>query len=184
MPESAAKKNILIHITGSIACYKAAALASMLVKAGYGVQITASESALRFIGEATFEGLTRRPVITDTFGGKPDFIPHISLAQNWADLLLVYPASANCIARMAAGIADDIWGAIFLANNFKKPVWLAPAMNTEMFSHPATQRNLKLLEEWGVKIFSPVEGVLACGTVGTGRLAEPEDMFAIIKEGL
>lgn len=175
-------KRILLHLTGSVACFKAAALASMLVKEGYEVQTTATESALRFTGPATFEGITGRPVLTDMFAGQPDFIPHITLAQEWADLLLVYPASANCIARLAAGLAEDLFGAIFLANNFQRPVWLAPAMNTQMYLHPATQRNLKVLEEWGVVILAPVEGRLACGTVGTGKLADPELVFEKIRE--
>ena len=178
------KGNILLHITGSISCFKACALVSAVVKDGYEAQVTATESALKFVGTATFEGLTGRPVLTDVFAGTPDFHPHITLAQHWADILLVYPASADSINRMAAGLADDLFGALFLANNFRKPVWIAPAMNTEMLNHPAVQESLKKLSGWGAVILPSGEGRMSCGAEGVGRLLEPEECLARIKAAL
>ncbi len=168
------KGNILIHLSGSISCFKAATLASLLVKADYIVQTTASAAALRFIGPATLEGLTGRPVLTDMFGGEPDYTPHITLAQKWADLILAYPASANLLNRLSAGLCDDLFGAVCLANNFHKPLWIAPAMNSEMLAHPSVRASLERLEQWGAVILPTEEGPLACGTSGPGRLIPPE----------
>ncbi len=164
------KGNILLHLSGSISCYKACALASRLVAEGYTVQSTVSQGALRFIGTASLEGLTGRPVLTDLFGGRPDYTPHITLAHNWADLILAYPASANLLNRLAAGLCDDLFGALCLANNFRKPLWLAPAMNCEMFAHPAVRASLEKLRQWGATILPTEAGRLACGAVGEGRL--------------
>lgn len=178
-------KHILLHVTGSISCYKACELTSLLVKQGAQVQVTLSEGALKFLQPAVFEGLSRREVLTpDMFARKPDCIPHITLAQSWADLIIIYPASANCIARLASGLSDDLFGATFLANNFEKPVLLAPAMNSNMFAHPATQENLKKLESWGTKILPTEEGRLACGSVGLGKLISPESTLEFIKENI
>ena len=126
---------ILLQVTGSIAAFKAATLASMLIESGAEVQCVMSEGAGYFIGESTFEGLTGRPVLGDVFerGRAHD---HIRLAE-WADLLLLYPASANHITRLRAGLADDLIGCLFLANNFRSPYWIAPAMNSHMLEHPA-----------------------------------------------
>ena len=178
-------KHILLHVTGSISCYKACELTSLLVKQGAQVQVTLSEGALKFLQPAVFEGLSRREALTpDMFARKPDCIPHITLAQSWADLIIIYPASANCIARLASGLSDDLFGATFLANNFEKPVLLAPAMNSNMFAHPATQENLKKLESWGTKILPTEEGRLACGSVGLGKLISPESTLEFIKENI
>ena len=178
-------KHILLHVTGSISCYKACELTSLLIKEGAEVQVTMSEGALKFLQSAVFEGLSHRETLTpDMFARKPDCIPHITLAQKWADLIIVYPASANCIARLACGLSDDLFGAAFLANNFQKPVLLAPAMNSNMFAHPATQENLKKLESWGTKILPTEEGRLACGAVGLGKLISPEKALEYIKEKL
>ena len=161
-------KHILLHVTGSISCYKACELTSLLVKEGAEVQVTMSEGALKFLQPAVFEGLSHREALTpDMFARKPDCIPHITLAQKWADLIIVYPASANCIAR-----------------NFEKPVLLAPAMNSNMFAHPAVQENLKKLESWGTKILPTEEGRLACGAVGLGKLISPEKALHFIKDAL
>jgi phosphopantothenoylcysteine decarboxylase len=177
--------NILIHISGSISAYKACSLASALKKQGHEVQCTATKGALHFIGPASIEGITGRPLLTDVFaGGETGYIPHISLSQQWADLILVYPASANVINRLAAGLSDDLFGAIFLANNFNKPLWIAPAMNSQMLLHPATQESLKKLEGWGCSILPSDEGLMACGTKGPGRLLEPLDVAARIEEFL
>ena len=178
-------KRILLHVTGSISCYKACELTSLLVKSGAEVQVTMSEGALKFLQPAVFEGLSHREALTpDMFARKPDCIPHITLAQKWADLIIVYPASANCIARLASGLSNDLFGATFLANNFDKSVLLAPAMNSNMFAHPATQENLKKLEFWGTKILPTDEGRLACGSVGKGKLISPDKALEFIKEAL
>jgi phosphopantothenoylcysteine decarboxylase/phosphopantothenate--cysteine ligase len=142
----------------------------------------ASEGGLRFIGEPTLEGLTGKPVLVDLFE-RGRALDHISLVD-WADLLLVYPASANHITRLRAGLADDLIGCLFLANNFRKPYWVAPAMNSHMFAHPAVSEALTALEEWGCSILPTGEGRLACGTVGYGRLLEPETTVELIRQEL
>ncbi|MBP5519880.1 MAG: flavoprotein [Treponema sp.] len=178
-------KKILLHITGSISCYKACELTSLLTKQGFEVQASLSQGALKFLQPAVFEGLSHKKALTpDMFAGVPDCIPHITLAQKWADLIMIYPASANCIARLASGLSDDLFGATFLANNFEKPVLLAPAMNSNMFAHPAIQENLKKLESWGTKILPTEEGRLACGSVGKGKLISPEAALDFIKGAL
>lgn len=176
------KPKILLQVTGSIAAFKAAGLASMLVDEGCDLQCVLSEGARRFIGEATFEGLTGRPVLGDVFerGRAHD---HIRLAD-WADLLLLYPASANHINRLRHGLADDLIGCLFLANNFAKPYWVAPAMNSDMLEHPATQESLAVLAGWGARILPTGRGRLACGEVGYGRLLEPDVVAGLIREEL
>jgi phosphopantothenoylcysteine decarboxylase/phosphopantothenate--cysteine ligase len=173
---------ILLQVTGSIAAFKAAALASLLTQDGFEVQCVASEGGLRFIGEPTLEGLTGRAVLTDMFE-RGRALEHISLVD-WADLLLVYPATANHISRLRAGLADDLIGTLFLANNFRKPYWLAPAMNSHMFEHPAIREALATLEDWGCRVLPTGEGRMACGTVGYGRLLEPEAVARLIREVL
>lgn len=178
-------KKILLHVTGSIACYKACELANLLVKEGAEVQVSLSDGAMKFLQPAVFEGLTHKKALTQNmFACEPDCIPHITLAQKWADLIMIYPASANCISRLACGLSDDLFGAVFLANNFDKPVLLAPAMNSNMFAHPAVQENLKKLESWGTKILPTDEGRLACGSVGKGKLISPETIVDFIKESV
>jgi phosphopantothenoylcysteine decarboxylase/phosphopantothenate--cysteine ligase len=172
------KPRVLLQITGSIAAFKAAALASLLAQEECEVQCVASEGGLRFIGEPTLEGLTGRPVLSDMFE-RGRALDHISLVD-WADLLLVYPATANHITRLRAGLADDLIGCLFLANNFRKPYWVAPAMNSHMFAHPAVAEALSTLEAWGCRVLPTGEGRLACGTVGYGRLLEPEPTAELI----
>ena len=176
------KPKILLQVTGSIAAFKAASLASLLVEAGSEVQVVLSEGARHFIGDSTFEGLTGRPVLSDVFerGYAHD---HINLVD-WADLLVLYPASANHISRLRAGLADDLIGCLSLANNFRKPYWVAPAMNSNMLAHPAVTEALSVLEAWGCRILPTGEGRLACGEVGLGRLLEPEQVFKLIREEL
>jgi len=176
------KPKIVLQVTGSIAAFKAASLASLLAEAGFEVQCIMSDGARYFIGESTFEGLTGRPVLTDVFerGRAHD---HINLVD-WADLLVLYPASANHITRLRAGLADDLMGCLFLANNFRKPYWVAPAMNSNMLAHPAVTEALSTLESWGCRILPTGEGRLACGEVGPGRLLEPEEVFELIREEL
>lgn len=176
-------KNILLHVTGSISAFKACSLTSLLVKNDFDVRVIQSQDSLNFVGKASFEGLSHNKVLTSMFDGD-DPIPHIHLAQNWADLIISYPCSANTINRLACGLADDLFGAVCLANNFNKPLLIAPAMNTQMYNHPSVQESLKKLENWGAKILPCGEGEMACGTKGIGRLLEPADAFKIIQETL
>ncbi len=176
------KKNILIKITGSIAAYKCAALISKLVQSDYDVKVVATESALKFIGRATLEGLSHNFVYTDSFEPK-HMMSHISLNQ-WADLVIVCPASANTINKMAQGIADNLVTSLFLAHDRTKPYLIAPAMNTAMYEHPATQNSLKTLASWGATILPTADGHLACGDSGKGKMLEPEQIFEHIQNTL
>ena len=167
-------KNILFLLTGSISCYKACAAISKLVQAGNEVQTIATPSALRFVGKATLEGLTHRPVHSDMWENATG-INHVALGK-WADIALLCPASANTISRLAHGIADDVIGTTYLAWPLEKPWWIFPAMNSAMLAHPATQSSLKILAERGAKILGSGIGQLACGDTGAGRLLEPEQI--------
>lgn len=171
---------ILIGITGSISAYKSAELASQLVKKGDEVQCMATANALSFIGPAALEGITRNPVKKDMFEHS-DKIEHITLSD-WADLILLYPASAAAAARLRMGLAEDLISAVFLANNFRKPFWIAPAMNSNMLEHPAVQENLSILSSWGARVLPTEEGLLACGTRGSGRLISPSAIVEYIEE--
>lgn len=176
------KGKILFELTGSIACYKACYVVSRLVQAGYEVEVVASKSALEFVGKASLEGLTGKAVHTDTF--EPGrYMQHIHLAK-WADLVIVCPASANTINKLATGIGDDLISTLFLAHDFAKPFLLTPAMNTKMYRHPATQASLEKLKGWGARILETASGVLACGDIGEGRLLEPELIFHEIEKAL
>jgi phosphopantothenoylcysteine decarboxylase/phosphopantothenate--cysteine ligase len=175
-------KNILFALSGSIACYKAAALISKLVQAGYSVQAVATSSALKFIGEATLEGLTGKRVMTDTFAAG-DTMQHIHLVK-WADITVLAPASANSLNKLSAGLGDDLVSTLFVAHDFTKPYLVAPAMNTQMYFHPATQESMARLQDWGVQVIESPSGALACGDVGAGRMAEPETIFAAITKAL
>ena len=173
---TARKPRLLFLLTGSISCYKACFAISRLVQAGIEVRTVATPAALQFVGKATLEGLTGQPVFTDLWepGRAMD---HIDLAR-WADLALVCPATANTINRLAAGLADDPVGTLFLAWEIKKkPWWIAPAMNVAMLDHPITQASLKKLAGLGVRVFPGDEGALACGEEGSGRLLEPEQLI-------
>jgi phosphopantothenoylcysteine decarboxylase/phosphopantothenate--cysteine ligase len=170
--------NILFQLSGSIACYKACHVISRLVQAGHAVQCVASASALQFVGRATLEGLSGNPLLTDTF--EPGrWMDHIEL-NRWADRSIVCPATANRLNKMAAGVADDLMGNLWLSHDFAKPIWVAPAMNTKMWQHPATRASIETLTKMGVKIILPGEGTLACGDVGEGRLVEPEQILEAI----
>lgn len=173
------EKTVVLCVTGGIAAYKSAALASALIKAGARVRVLMTEAAGQFIGAATFEALTRHPVYDNVFVEKKEGqIAHIDLADS-ADLFLVAPATANVIGKMAHGIADDLITTAILAT--KAPVWVAPAMNVNMYNHPAVQRNINILQSYGYRILEPDEGLLACGWTGKGRLAEPEEIFSEIE---
>ena len=168
-------KTVLLGVTGSIAAYKAADLASRLMKQHAQVHVIMTENAAKFISPITFETLTNRKCITDTFdrnypSDHPVEVEHIALAKK-ADLIIVAPATANIIAKMAYGIADDMLSTTLLACTC--PVLVSPAMNTKMYEHPATQANLAVLRQRGVKIIEPSSGLLACGDEGKGKLPEP-----------
>ncbi|WHY88033.1 bifunctional phosphopantothenoylcysteine decarboxylase/phosphopantothenate--cysteine ligase CoaBC [Neobacillus novalis] len=172
-------KKIVLCVTGGIAVYKAAALTSKLAQAGAHVKVILSESAAKFVSPLTFQALSRNEVYTDTFDEKnPQVIAHIDLAD-WADLILVAPATANTIAKLAGGIADNMITTTLLAAS--SPVWIAPAMNVHMYDHPAVKKNLSILAEYGYQFIEPSEGWLACGYVGKGRLEEPEKIVALIQ---
>lgn len=167
---------IILGITGSIAAYKAADLASQLTKAGHTVTCVLTKAALEFVTPLTLQTLSRQPVITDLFAEKEGWQPgHIQLADD-ADLLLIAPATANVLASMAHGFADDALTAIALAT--RAPILIAPAMNGKMWTHPATVRNVEQLRSWGCEFVEPDEGLLACGYEGVGRLAPVEQIVA------
>lgn len=172
-------KRILLCVTGGIAVYKAGALTSKLTQAGAEVKVMMSESAVKFVAPLTFQALSRHDVYIDTFDEKDSrVIAHIDLAD-WADLILVAPATANVIGKLANGIADNMITTTLLAAT--APVWIAPAMNVHMYDHPAVQKNIKLLYEYGCRFIEPGEGYLACGYVGKGRLEEPEMIVSNIE---
>lgn len=163
---------IALGVTGGIGAYKSVEVARGLQKRGHDVVAIMTRSARRFVGEVTFEAITRRPVITDQFArGSNANIEHIALATD-IGLLLIAPATANIIGKVANGIADDFLTSLYLAT--RAPVLMAPAMNTNMLDHPAVQRNMQTLASRGVAFVDPGDGFLACGWIGRGRLAEPE----------
>ena len=165
---------IALGITGGIGAYKAIEVARGLQKRGHDVVAIMTRSARRFVGPLTFEAITRRRVITDQWSpGSNADIEHISIATD-ISLLLIAPATANTVGKFANGIADDFLSSLYLAT--RAPVLMAPAMNTHMLEHPAVQRNLAALASRGVRFVEPGEGFLACGWVGKGRLAEPDDV--------
>ncbi len=171
-------KKVILGITGGIAAYKAAEVASGLSKKGYRVFPVMTENAARFITPLTFEALCGQPCQIRMFDA-PDPIPHIRLAED-ADLLLIAPATADIIAKIAHGIADDLLTSTVLAAVC--PLMIAPAMNTHMYENPATQENLRILRERGVLILEPGEGRLACGTEGKGRLPDPEIIIDCVEQ--
>lgn len=173
-------KKVLLGVTGGIAAFKAASLCSKLVQQGAEVQVIMTESATKFVTELTLQALSKNPVYTDTFDEKdPGAIAHIALAD-WADLVLIAPATANIIAKMAAGLADDMLSTTLLAT--EAPIMLAPAMNVHMYAHPAVTRNLAELAARGVLLVEPGEGLLACGYTGKGRMEEPETIVDVVKQ--
>ncbi|MCS7459453.1 bifunctional phosphopantothenoylcysteine decarboxylase/phosphopantothenate--cysteine ligase CoaBC [Paenibacillus doosanensis] len=172
-------KTIVLGVSGGIAAYKAAALCSKLKQAGAEVRVIMTESATKFIAPLTFQTLSRHDVIVDTFDEKDaSVVSHIDLADR-ADLVVVAPATANMIAKMAHGLADDMLSTMLLATT--APVLVAPAMNVHMYTHPAVQANMQTLAERGVLFVEPGTGQLACGYVGKGRLEEPERIAEAIE---
>ena len=164
------RRNIVLGVTGSIAAYKAAELTSQLTKQGFNVRVVMTADALRFITPLAFKTLSRNPVVTDLYDEEEGWKPtHIKLADE-ADLLLIAPATANVLAKLAHGLADDALSCIVLALNPKARILLAPAMNGKMWLHPATQQNVAALKARGAEIIGPEEGLLSCGYEGLGRL--------------
>ncbi|MDO7905251.1 bifunctional phosphopantothenoylcysteine decarboxylase/phosphopantothenate--cysteine ligase CoaBC [Paenibacillus sp. JX-17] len=172
-------KKIVLGVTGGIAAYKAATLCSQLTKKGADVHVIMTSSAKEFITELTLQTLTRNPVYSDTFDERePAVVSHIHLAD-LADLVLVAPATANTIGKLALGLADDMLSTTLLATT--APVMVAPAMNVHMYDHPAVKQNMETLVSRGVMMIEPGEGLLACGYVGKGRLEEPESIVEVVE---
>ncbi len=173
-------KNIILAVTGGIAAYKSAILVRRLKDAGFNVRVVMTDGAKAFITPLTFQALSGNPVHTDLLNPEAEAgMGHIELAR-WADLVLVAPASCDTLAKFAAGLADDLLSTLYLAT--KAPVWVAPAMNQQMWAAKATQRNLAMLIEDGVHVIMPDAGSQACGDVGLGRMPEPEDIARQVTE--
>ena len=184
-PETAAAlrgKRVVLGVTGSIACYKAADVASKLVQAGAQVDTVLTRSAQRFVSPLTFRSLTHGPVVTDLFDAdSEDAVEHVALALR-ADAVLIAPATANVIAKLANGFADDALTAVVLAAD--APVLLAPAMEGRMWAHPATQANVQTLRSRGLRFVGPAEGRLASGETGKGRLEDTQTLLAALADAL
>lgn len=174
--------NILVILTGSIAAAKACTAISALVQQGHRVRTVVTAAGLRFIGPATLEGLTGEPPQTDLFA-PGTALDHIDLVR-WADLVLVCPATAHSLNRFAAGLADDLAGALMLARERDRPLLIVPAMNPAMWSHPATQVAVARLQAWGARFVGPAQGRTACGEAGEGRMVEPDEILAAVAAAL
>jgi phosphopantothenoylcysteine synthetase/decarboxylase len=169
-------KNIVLGVTGSIAAHKAVDIASLLTKEGHNVHVVLTADAQHFITPLPFKTLSRNPVVTSLYDEEEGWKPtHILLADE-ADFLLIAPATANCLAKLAHGIADDALSCIALALNTKARLALAPAMNGKMWEHPATKQNVATLKSRGAEFIGPDEGLLSCGYEGLGRLSPPEEI--------
>ncbi|MDY3279759.1 MAG: bifunctional phosphopantothenoylcysteine decarboxylase/phosphopantothenate--cysteine ligase CoaBC [Eubacteriales bacterium] len=183
MPEtsfSLAGKCVVLGVTGGIAAYKACELASRLRKAGAQVYVIMTKNACQFVAPLTFETLSNHPVATDTFARPETWeVEHVALAKR-ADVFVIAPATANILAKMACGLADDMLSTTVLAT--RAPVLVAPAMNTGMWDNPATQENVERLQQRGVHFIGPEGGFLACGDTGEGRMSEPKDIFDAIEK--
>ena len=173
-------REILLAVTGGVACYKAADLASRLMRRGAGVSVAMTSAAARFVTPLTFQSLTGREVYADMWqrgeGLRP---PHLLLTER-AELMVVAPATANTLAKMAGGIADELVSALALSAHGACDILAAPSMNTRMWAAPATQANVEGLRARGVRFVGPAEGRLACGTAGPGRMAEPDEIAAAV----
>ena len=182
MDSALAGRNIVLGVTGSIACYKALDLASKLAQAGANVETMLSYGATQFVTPLAFRSLTHRSVVTDTFdAGAEHSVEHVALAR-WADLVVIAPATVHCIAKLAAGLADDPLTTTVIAT--EAPLLVAPAMDANMFDHPATQENIARLRKRGVRLAGPAPGRLASGLTGTGRLVEPAELLGHIAAAL
>lgn len=172
-------KKVLLGVSGGIAAYKACDLTSKLTQQGADVRVIMTESATKFVSPLTFQALSRNEVYTDTFDEKdPHRIAHIDLAD-WADIIIIAPATANIIGKLANGIADDMLSTTLLAT--EATTYIAPAMNVHMYAHKAVQENMLKLERWGYHFIEPGAGYLACGYVGKGRLEEPQTIIETIE---
>ena len=174
---------MLLCVSGGIAAYKAVEVLRELQKAGCAVRVACTADALKFVGAATWEGLTHEPMGTTVYDWPGSRIPHVELA-NWADVVAVVPATANIMAKLACGIADDLVSTILLAASDETPLVVAPAMNTHMWNAPATRENLRVLEERGVRFVLPVSGRLACNDEGAGKLAAVHDIARATMDAL
>lgn len=172
---------VLVCVCGGIAAYKAAMLVSRLTQDGAGVTVAMTRNARRFVGEPTFHALTGRRVLTSMWAPTSGPVEHLTPTKQ-ADLLVVAPATANIIGKLAGGIADDLVSALLIGAAC--PVMLAPAMNDQMWNHPAVQRNVAFLREHGFALVGPESGWLACGTRSVGRMSEPDDIHAAVAERL
>lgn len=173
--------NIVLGVSGAIACYKVCSLIRLCVAKGWAVRVVPTPHALDFVGEITWRTLSQHAVEQDAFAPSEDWHPrHIELAD-WADVMLVAPASANTLAKLTYGLADNLLCETALALPPEKPLLVAPSMNVRMFEHAATQDNLVQLSQRGVKVLEPNAGELACGTSGAGRLPEPEELLAALE---
>jgi len=169
-------KTVVLGVTGSIAAHRAVDLASLLVKAGCAVHVVMTADAQRFVTALPFKTLSRHPVVTDLYDVEEGWKPaHVELADA-ADLLLIAPATANTLAKLAHGLADDALGCIALALNAEAKLLIAPAMNGKMWKHPATQANVTLLQKRGAEFIGPDKGLLSCGYEGLGRLWPVEEI--------
>lgn len=182
-----ATPRVLLGVTGGIAVYKAVEVMRALQKAGCDVRVCMTADAQKFVAPLTFEALCGHPVSSDVFSDRESFIPHIDLAE-WASVACVVPATANVLAKLACGIADDMLSTTLLALPAKTPLLVAPAMNVHMWQNPATQHNVGVLRDRGVRLIMPVSGRLACGDVGEGKLASVEAigqavLFAALSAG-
>lgn len=178
MSSASSSHRILLGVSGGIAAYKAAELVRLLVKAGAEVQVVMTAAAQHFVGAATFQALSGRPVRSDLWDASAEAaMGHIELAR-WASQIVIAPASADLLARLAHGHADDLLSTLCLAS--AAPLSIAPAMNQQMWAHPATQANLALLRQRGVQVLGPASGEQACGDVGEGRLLEPAEIVAAV----
>ena len=173
--------NIVLGVTGSIAAYKAADIISRLKKLGHEVDVILTESGSRIITPITLQTLSKNKVYMDMFEEiTPKEVKHISLAEK-ADLMLIAPATANIIGKIANGIADDFLSTVVMAAANTTPVYIAPAMNTNMYENPIIQANIEKLRSYGYRFIEPKESLLACGTVGKGALADVDDIIKVIE---
>ena len=172
------QKKILLAVTGSIAAYKSVFLLRFLKKAGYSVKVIMTDAAKSFVGALTFSALSENPVLDSWQNADHSWTNHVELGL-WADLILIAPATANTISKLANGLADDLLGGVYLSA--RCPVFIAPAMDLDMWHHKATQRNILQLKIDGVIIIEPDSGELASGLEGKGRMQEPEEIFAKVQ---
>ncbi len=176
--------NVLLGVTGSIAAYKAADITSRLTKQGHHVDVILTESGSRFITALTLQTLSKNKVYMDMFEEiTPSEVKHISLAKK-ADLLLIAPATANIIGKIAGGIADDFLSTVVMAAANHTPVYIAPAMNTNMYENPIVQDNIGKLKERGYRFIEPKASLLACGDLGKGALADVDEIVGVIMKAL